>query len=163
MDHPFSVGSFSFFTKVGDICKIEPGAKRGVVKFVGQAESAASGSWVGVKIKGKWCFECSPLHGALLRPDSVKVGDYPEWVPLDEGEILKWSCHARSLKSMLLMVVVLIPMFTFVYCKYKQMQAFPAEAKDREATEVLHACRLAALSDADCVSKSFDSSGASFI
>lgn len=35
--------------KVGDRCEVEPGAKRGVVKFVGRAESLAPGFWVGVQ------------------------------------------------------------------------------------------------------------------
>ncbi|XP_068662446.1 tubulin-folding cofactor B [Aristolochia californica] len=84
--------------KVGDRCEIEPGAKRGVVKFVGRAETVAPGFWVGVEydeplgkhdgmVKGKRYFECRPLHGALLRPDKVKVGDYPERDPFDEDEI----------------------------------------------------------------------------
>lgn len=35
--------------KVGSRCEVEPGGKRGVVKFVGQAESLGSGFWVGVQ------------------------------------------------------------------------------------------------------------------
>ncbi|XP_057999949.1 tubulin-folding cofactor B isoform X2 [Hevea brasiliensis] len=35
--------------KVGDRCEVEPGEKRGVVKFVGRAESLAPGFWVGVQ------------------------------------------------------------------------------------------------------------------
>ncbi|XP_050944291.1 tubulin-folding cofactor B isoform X3 [Cucumis melo] len=35
--------------KVGDRCQVEPGEKRGVVKFVGRAESLAPGFWVGVQ------------------------------------------------------------------------------------------------------------------
>lgn len=51
---PFSTFfSFLFFffiiTKVGDRCEVEPGEKRGVVKFVGRAESLAPGFWVGVQ------------------------------------------------------------------------------------------------------------------
>lgn len=46
----FPVSSFFVFTiKVGDRCEVEPGEKRGVVKFVGQAESLAPGFWVGVQ------------------------------------------------------------------------------------------------------------------
>lgn len=43
---------FSFFLlniKVGDRCAVEPGEKRGVVKFVGRAESVAPGFWVGIQ------------------------------------------------------------------------------------------------------------------
>jgi len=35
--------------KVGSRCEVEPGAKRGVVKFVGQAEPLGPGFWVGVQ------------------------------------------------------------------------------------------------------------------
>ncbi|KAJ8760162.1 hypothetical protein K2173_011018 [Erythroxylum novogranatense] len=84
--------------KVGDRCEVEPGAKRGVVKYVGRAESIAPGFWVGVQydeplgkhdgiVKGTRYFECPPLHGAMVRPDKVKVGDYPERDPFEEEEI----------------------------------------------------------------------------
>lgn len=35
--------------KVGDRCEVDPGAKRGVVKYVGQAASIAPGFWVGIQ------------------------------------------------------------------------------------------------------------------
>lgn len=35
--------------KVGDRCEVELGTKRGVVKFLGQAEPLAPGFWVGVQ------------------------------------------------------------------------------------------------------------------
>ncbi|XP_020532175.1 tubulin-folding cofactor B isoform X2 [Amborella trichopoda] len=35
--------------KVGDRCEVEPGEKRGVVKFVGKAGTLAPGFWVGVQ------------------------------------------------------------------------------------------------------------------
>lgn len=84
--------------KVGDRCEVEPGEKRGVVKFLGRVETVAPGFWVGVQydeplgkhdgtVKGKRYFNCPPLHGALLRPDKVKVGDYPERDPFEEDEI----------------------------------------------------------------------------
>ncbi|XP_077241443.1 tubulin-folding cofactor B-like isoform X2 [Tasmannia lanceolata] len=84
--------------KVGDRCEVEPGGKRGVVKFVGRAENIAPGFWVGIQydeplgkhngiVKGKCYFDCPPLHGALLRPDKVKVGDFPECDPFEEDEI----------------------------------------------------------------------------
>lgn len=84
--------------KVGDRCEVEPGAKRGVVKFVGRAESLAPGFWVGVQydeplgkhdglVKGTRYFECPPLHGAMVRPEKVKVGDFPERDPFEEDEI----------------------------------------------------------------------------
>ncbi|GKV40783.1 hypothetical protein SLE2022_134910 [Rubroshorea leprosula] len=84
--------------KVGDRCEVEPGAKRGVVKYVGQAEALGAGFWIGVQydeplgkhdgmVKGTRYFECPPLHGAMVRPDKVKVGDYPERDPFEEDEI----------------------------------------------------------------------------
>ncbi|XP_010276589.1 PREDICTED: tubulin-folding cofactor B [Nelumbo nucifera] len=84
--------------KVGDRCEVEPGEKRGVVKFVGKAENIAPGFWVGIQydeplgkhdgvVKGKRYFECPPLHGVMTRPDKVKVGDYPERDPFEEDEI----------------------------------------------------------------------------
>ncbi|KAJ4848041.1 hypothetical protein Tsubulata_046184 [Turnera subulata] len=84
--------------KVGDRCEVEPGEKRGVVKYVGRAESLAPGFWVGVQydeplgkhdglVKGTRYFECPPLHGGMVRPDKVKVGDYPERDPFEDEEI----------------------------------------------------------------------------
>lgn len=35
--------------KVGSRCEVEPGEKRGVVKFVGQAEALGPGLWVGIQ------------------------------------------------------------------------------------------------------------------
>lgn len=35
--------------QVGDRCEVDPGGKRGEVKFVGKAESLAAGYWVGVQ------------------------------------------------------------------------------------------------------------------
>ncbi|WOG81971.1 hypothetical protein DCAR_0101130 [Daucus carota subsp. sativus] len=84
--------------KIGDRCQVEPGDKRGVIKFVGQAEALGPGFWVGIQydeplgkhdgvVKGKRYFSCPPRHGAIMRPDKVKVGDYPEQDPFDEDEI----------------------------------------------------------------------------
>lgn len=83
--------------KIGDRCQVEPGERRGIVKFVGRAETLASGFWVGVQfdepvgkhdgmVKGKRYFDCPPLHGAMVRPDKVKVGDYPERDPFEEED-----------------------------------------------------------------------------
>ncbi|KAF3658165.1 Tubulin-folding cofactor B [Capsicum annuum] len=84
--------------KIGDRCEVEPGERRGTVKFVGRAETLAPGFWVGIKfdepagkhdgmVKGKRYFECPPLHGAMVRPDKVKIGDYPEKDPFEDEEI----------------------------------------------------------------------------
>nr|GMD83382.1 tubulin-folding cofactor B [Ipomoea batatas] len=84
--------------KIGDRCQVELGERRGNVKFVGQAKTLAPGFWVGVQydepvgkhdgmVKGKRYFSCPPLHGEMVRPDKVKVGDYPERDPFEEEEI----------------------------------------------------------------------------
>ncbi|KAH0855199.1 hypothetical protein HID58_020413 [Brassica napus] len=84
--------------KVGNRCQVEPGEKRGVVKYVGRAESLGPGYWVGIQydeplgkhdgmVKGTRLFECPQLHGGVVRPDKVKVGDYPERDPFEEDEI----------------------------------------------------------------------------
>ncbi|XP_027771671.1 tubulin-folding cofactor B isoform X2 [Solanum pennellii] len=84
--------------KIGDRCEVEPGERRGTVKFVGQAETLAPGFWVGVQfdepvgkhdgmVKGKRYFDCPSLHGAMVRPDKVKIGDYPEKDPFEDEEI----------------------------------------------------------------------------
>ncbi|GAB4843926.1 hypothetical protein Ancab_013890 [Ancistrocladus abbreviatus] len=84
--------------KVGDRCQVEPGEKRGIVKYVGQAENLGPGFWVGAQydeplgkhdgmVKGTRYFDCPPLHGAMVRPDKIKVGDFPEQDPFEEDEI----------------------------------------------------------------------------
>ncbi|VFQ91418.1 unnamed protein product [Cuscuta campestris] len=73
--------------KVGDRCQVEPGERRGIVKFVGRAETLASGFWLGVQfdepvgkhdgmVKGKRYFNSPPLHGVMVRPDKVKVSTF---------------------------------------------------------------------------------------
>ncbi|CAM6088041.1 unnamed protein product [Calypogeia fissa] len=84
--------------KVGDRCEVDPGGKRGLVKFVGRAETLNPGFWVGVQydepvgkhdglVKGKRYFTCPSPFGSMLRPDKLKVGDYPERDPFDDEEI----------------------------------------------------------------------------
>jgi len=83
--------------KVGDRCEVEPGAKRGTVKFVGKAEALGRGFWVGVQydeplgkhdgmVKAVRFFECPQGHGAIVRPEKVKVGDFPERDPFEDEE-----------------------------------------------------------------------------
>lgn len=45
----FTLSFFLLAIKVGDRCQVEPGEKRGVVKFVGQAETLGPGFWIGVQ------------------------------------------------------------------------------------------------------------------
>ncbi|KAG0629618.1 hypothetical protein M758_1G117200 [Ceratodon purpureus] len=81
--------------KVGNRCEVDPGGKRGEVKFVGKADTLAAGYWVGVQydepvgkhdgvVKGKRFFTCLPGHGSMLRPEKVKVGDFPERDPFED-------------------------------------------------------------------------------
>eukprot|EP00250_Pteridium_aquilinum_P002153 c12358_g1_i1 orf=438-1178(-) len=81
--------------QVGDRCEINPGGKRGVVKFVGLADTLGPGDWIGVQfdepvgkhdgiVKGKRFFNCPAGHGVMVRPEKVNVGDYPELDPFDE-------------------------------------------------------------------------------
>ncbi|KAJ7614630.1 tubulin-folding cofactor B [Mycena polygramma] len=86
---------------VGSRCEIEstePGlSKRGTVRFVGATKfGTGEGIWVGVEydepmgkndgsVKGERYFSCRPNYGAFVRPEKVKVGDYPvEEIDLDE-------------------------------------------------------------------------------
>jgi len=76
----------------GRRCSVDPGDRRGEVRFVGRAEGLAAGYWVGValdepvgkndgSVKGRPLFSCAPGHGVFVRPEKVTVGDYP---PLDD-------------------------------------------------------------------------------
>eukprot|EP00898_Chlorokybus_atmophyticus_P007641 jgi/Chlat1/7879/Chrsp66S07311 len=78
--------------QVGQRCEVDPGAKRGGVRFVGKVDSLAPGYWIGIaydepvgkndgSVKGVRLFECQPGYGSVVRPDKVKVGNYP---PIDE-------------------------------------------------------------------------------
>lgn len=74
---------------VGMRCEVTPGARRGLVKFLGELEGMKPGYWVGIefdepvglcdgKVKGVQIFECKPSHGSFVRGKNVSVGDYPE-------------------------------------------------------------------------------------
>lgn len=78
--------------KVGQRCCVEPGERRGEIKYVGRVSGLAEGWWVGVAFdeplgkgdgsaKGKHYYECTPGHGSFVRPDKVTAGDFP---PLDD-------------------------------------------------------------------------------
>lgn len=83
--------------KVNDRCEVDPGGKRGTVAFTGTIDGLPNGFWVGVKfdepvgvndgsVGGKCIFQCEHGYGSFLRPDKVKVGDYPERDPFDDDE-----------------------------------------------------------------------------
>jgi tubulin-folding cofactor B len=74
--------------KVGDRCEVQPGGRRGQVRFVGEVEEIAPGYWVGVQfdepvgkgsgtVKDKTYFECENKFGGFVRPHNVAVGDFP--------------------------------------------------------------------------------------
>mmetsp|Transcript_11736 Transcript_11736/g.35759 ORF Transcript_11736/g.35759 Transcript_11736/m.35759 type:complete len:270 (+) Transcript_11736:118-927(+) len=79
-------------TKVGLRCEVNPGGKRGVVRYVGKPDTLPSGFWIGVELdepvgKNDGCaksvrlFSCPRGHGEFVRPEKVTVGDFP---PLDD-------------------------------------------------------------------------------
>jgi len=67
------------------------------VRYVGLTDfGSAGGVWVGIEydepmgkndgsVEGKRYFTCSPRFGVFVRPDKVRVGDYPVEDPF-EGE-----------------------------------------------------------------------------
>ena len=75
--------------EVGARCEVNPGGKRGEVKYVGKVEGLPKGRWIGVQFdepvgkndgtaKGKKYFECPDGYGSFQRPNNVVTGDFPE-------------------------------------------------------------------------------------
>ncbi|TRM58756.1 CAP Gly-rich domain-containing protein [Schizophyllum amplum] len=87
---------------VGSRCEIESNEaglhKRGTVRFVGPTKFGTGGTWVGVEydepmgkndgsVQGERYFTCAPKYGVFVRPEKVKVGDFPpEELDLDDDE-----------------------------------------------------------------------------
>ncbi len=74
---------------IGDRCEVQPGARRGTVRWIGEAEVLKAGYWVGIQldeplgmnngtIKGEKLFECDNNFGSMCRGKNVIVGDFPE-------------------------------------------------------------------------------------
>lgn len=74
--------------QVNDRCKVSPGDRLGIVKYVGRIAPLKPGFWIGVEFDepvgkndgtagGIRIFPCQALHGGFLRPDQVEVGDFP--------------------------------------------------------------------------------------
>ncbi|KAF9224173.1 hypothetical protein BS17DRAFT_802105 [Gyrodon lividus] len=88
---------------LGARCQVESAEeglhKRGTVRFVGQTAFAKVGVWVGVEydepigrndgsVQGERYFTCPPNYGLFVRPDRVKVGDFPvEEINFDDEEM----------------------------------------------------------------------------
>ena len=83
--------------QVGMRCEVQPGGRRGIVKYVGEVPelAAAGGYWVGIlfdepvgKSNGtlgtKTYFEAMPKFGGFCRGKNVSVGDFPERDLFDE-------------------------------------------------------------------------------
>lgn len=75
--------------KVDERCEVMPGKRRGTVRWVGSDEAFRSGFWVGIEldepvgkndgtVKEKRFFTCLKNYGVFVRPDKVKIGDFPE-------------------------------------------------------------------------------------
>jgi tubulin-folding cofactor B len=86
--------------EVENRCQVEPGARRGVVSFVGEV-SELGGYWVGVTFdepvgktdgtapksdSGKRYFEALPNYGGFVLGKNVQVGDFPERDIFDEDD-----------------------------------------------------------------------------
>ncbi|KAJ9516910.1 hypothetical protein QJQ45_027299 [Haematococcus lacustris] len=79
---------------VGSRCCVQPGDRRGVIRFVGSGVAGLPlGWWVGVQYDepvgrndgstgGKTYFSCADGYGGFVRPDKVQAGDFP---CLDDG------------------------------------------------------------------------------
>lgn len=85
---------------VGSRCQVAPGARRGVVAYVGLIpELQGDGVWVGVRLdeplgkndghlKGRHIFDAPPNHGTFVRPKNVEIGDFPDLLDdLDDDEL----------------------------------------------------------------------------
>ena len=78
--------------QIGQRCRINPGDKRGEVKFVGKIPTLKPGWFVGVELdeplgkndgsnNGVRYFLCQPNRGVFLRPNAVEIGNFR---PYDE-------------------------------------------------------------------------------
>lgn len=83
---------FAAEIQVGNRCKMNPGDKRGTVKYVGKMSTFKPGWWIGIQLDeplgkndgthgGHRYFECLPNYGIFVRPSTVEVGNFR---PIDE-------------------------------------------------------------------------------
>ncbi|KAE8538059.1 hypothetical protein D1P53_006126 [Cryptococcus gattii VGV] len=86
----------------GKRCEVSHGqdgmAKRGTVRFAGEANIGKGGAWVGIEldeplgkgdgeVEGTRYFSCLPKHAVFVRPAKVTVGDFPEEDIFSDDEI----------------------------------------------------------------------------
>eukprot|EP01023_Acetabularia_acetabulum_P029296 TRINITY_DN27671_c0_g1_i11.p1 TRINITY_DN27671_c0_g1~~TRINITY_DN27671_c0_g1_i11.p1 ORF type:complete len:244 (+),score=31.80 TRINITY_DN27671_c0_g1_i11:131-862(+) len=82
--------------EVGQRCEIQPGGRRGEVKFVGTIENLKQKYWVGIQldepsgknngnIGGQQYFNCPQGYGVFVQPNNVEIGDFP---PIDVMDFL---------------------------------------------------------------------------
>jgi len=75
--------------EVGMRCQVNPGGRRGSVKYVGEIPELEPGHWIGVVLdepsgrndgqaRGVRYMDCGPNFGVFARPWGVEVGDFPE-------------------------------------------------------------------------------------
>jgi tubulin-folding cofactor B len=73
--------------QIGSRCEVE-GGRRGVIQYAGETDFA-KGTWIGVQydepvgkndgsVAGKRYFSCQDKFGGFVKPDKVKIGDFPE-------------------------------------------------------------------------------------
>ena len=78
--------------RVGNRCKVDPGDKRGTVRYVGKMSTFKAGWWVGIELDeplgknngshgGCQYFTCNQNYGIFVRPAAVEVGNFR---PIDE-------------------------------------------------------------------------------
>lgn len=76
---------------VGDRCKLNPGDKRGTVRYVGKVPEGQPGYYVGLEldeplgkndgtIKGTRYFQCPENHGLFVRPNTIEVGNFRPYI-----------------------------------------------------------------------------------
>ncbi|PPQ85400.1 hypothetical protein CVT25_006396 [Psilocybe cyanescens] len=87
---------------IGSRCEVESTeaglSKRGTVRFVGPTKFS-KGSWVGIEydepfgkndgsVQGERYFSCRPNYGVFVKPEKVRVGDYPvEEIDFEDEEM----------------------------------------------------------------------------
>lgn len=84
--------------EVGMRCEVQPGARRGVIQFIGEITNLSTGGyWVGVQFdepvgktdgsaKGKKYFDALPGFGGFIRGTNVQAGDFPERDIFDDDD-----------------------------------------------------------------------------